>query len=391
MMRTAMVIAAAMTMIPGSALAGAGPGPDNDIDVAPILGTATTSAVVIQHSGGYTYGYNMSGTSVAGQGALAAVAGYQVQAGGSLGWPDLDGNGISDLVIVHTSGYQYAYLLQDDGADFVSVLSEGAIPNIPAGSSLLGWADLDGDGNDDMILQDDTTGATIAHLMSGLTASSSGAVPGLPDHGGYSTIGFPDLDGNGNADIVIQSSSGYAYAYLMSGLSVSSEGPVPSAPDVQGYSTVGFPDLDGDGDADIVIQHSGGFAFGYLMSGTTTSSSGPVPGVAGYQIIGFPDLDAQNGSDIVLQHSGGYTVGFLMAGLTSLSNGALPSLAAANGYSSIGFPNLDATEGADIVWQHSGGYTYGYLLDGTSSTGDGALPTAPPGYTTLGWENANAL
>ena len=50
----------------------------------------------------------------------------------------LTGNGVNDIVLTASSGYQVAYLLQDAG-DFVTTLSSGPIPIVPAGYTLIGW------------------------------------------------------------------------------------------------------------------------------------------------------------------------------------------------------------------------------------------------------------
>jgi hypothetical protein len=383
-LKSALAVAATITLLPLSVYAGGSPPPAGGAaEVAPKFDSEGTSGVVVQSSGGYIVGFNMSGTDVTGSGPLNRAGGYQAQTGGTLGWPDLDGNGVTDLVVVAPNGrFQYAYLYEDGGA-FVSVVSAGSIPALPAGSSLLGWPDLNGDGKSDMVIQNDSTGATTGFLMDGLEPTEMGSVPGLP---GYETIGFPDLDGDGNADIVLQSASGFTYAYLMNGLDVSSAAPIPSAPSSQNYSTSGFPDLNGDGAADVVIQHSGGYAYGYLMAGTSVSDEGSVGGLRNYAIIGFPDLDGDGNDDIVQQAASGFSAGRLMDGVTAGAPAQVPGLSTSRGYTTIGFPNLDAADGTDIVVQHSGGYTFAYLMNGLgAASSQASIPGAPPGYTTIGW------
>jgi len=320
---TALTAAIFMVLMPLTATAG--PGGGGGPSIPPVFESGSPSGIVIQEAGGFLYGYNMAGLATTGEGALPPIpAGYTLVAGDKMGWPDLDGNGISDIVIQHTGGFQYAYLMQDSGT-FVSVLSEGPIPALPAGYVVLGWPDLDGDGDTDLVIQE-PSGFTFAYLMNGLTVDNSGAVPGLPS-ATYSTIGFPDLDGANGDDIVIQDAGGFTFAYLMNGLVESSSGQIPGLPTAT-YSTIGFPNLDGaDGD-DIVIQEAGGFTYAYLMNGLTTASEGPVPGLptVTYTTIGFPNLDDANGADIVIQEAGGYTYAYLMNGLATASEGPVPGL-----------------------------------------------------------------
>ena len=272
---TALTAATFMVLMPLTATAGPG-GNGGGPSIPPVFESGSPSGIVIQEAGGYQYGYNMAGLTITGEGALPILpAGYTLVAGDKIGWPDLDGNGISDIVIQHSGGFQYAYLMQDAGA-FVSVLSEGAIPALPATYSILGWPDLDGDGDTDMVIQE-PGGFTFAYLMNGLSVDDSGPVPGLPP-GSYTTIGFPDLDGQNGDDIVIQEAGGFTYAYLMNGLTTASEGQVPGLPPGN-YSTIGFPNLDDANGADIVIQDTGGYTYAYLMNGLATASEGQVPGL----------------------------------------------------------------------------------------------------------------
>jgi len=271
---TALTAVIFMSLVPLTATAGppAAGGPD----IPPVFESGSPSGIAILEDGGYFYGYNMDGLTVTGEGALPSLpAGYSLVAGAKIGWPDLDGNGISDVVIQHSGGYQYAYLMQDSGT-FVDVLDEGAIPALPPEYTVLGWPDLDGDGDTDLVIQH-SGGYTYAYLMNGLNVQSEGQVPGLPT-ATYSTIGFSNLDGLMGDDIVIQEDGGYTYAYLMNGTSVADEGPVPGLPTAT-YSTIGFPNLDDANGGDIVIQEDGGYTYAYLMNGLSIADEGQVPGL----------------------------------------------------------------------------------------------------------------
>ena len=376
--------------LPVAAQAGGGGVPSEA--VAPVLGSNGASAVVLAESGGFIYGYQMDGLTVGGEGPLNQLGDYEALTGGFKGWPDLDGNGITDLVVVSDTGFLVGYLFEAAGDGF-SVLETAAIPaTLPANNTVLGWPDLDGDGNSDLVFQDDSTGATTAVLMDGLDISSSGALPGLPASGGYRTIGFPDVNGDGRADVVIQAASGFSYAYLtgIDGLTTLEAGQIPGPP-TENYRTAGFPDLNGDGAADIVIQEAGGYAYAYLMEGDglIVEDQGPVSSIPDYNLIGFPQLGGpvDGGDDLVLQSASGFTIGIVMdgGGVTTQPAVGMPSLETSAGYSVLGFPNLDGDDQADLVWQHSGGFTYGYVLDGTTEESGGPLPTRPAGYENLTW------
>lgn len=385
---------------PSSVWAGAGPPPGNTIVVPPVFDSSGTSGMIIESSAsGYSVGFNLNTAGPAvGSGALNTNSNYRNASGPQAGFPDLDGNGITDLVRVNAAGNVTATLF-GDGGEFVSEISAGSIINLPAGFEILAWPDLNGDGNDDLVIQNASTGASIGYLMNGLSISSSGQLPGLPPQGGYRTIGFPDLDGANGADLVIQAASGFTFAYILTdGLNVASSGSIAGKPSPN-WKTIGFPDLDGNGTADIVLQEDGGFTFAAIMDGLTETSRAQIPGLptgdpANWTTIGFPDLDAQNGGDIVSQHAGGYTFAVLMNGTTALNSPTiirgLPTGDVTN-WRVVGFPQLDGAGGADYVIRHSGGFTFGALFDGVTETGSGELPSQNSNIDALDYEQAWAV
>ena len=386
---TALAVSMFLIVMPLTALAGGGAPPTNSVvEVAPIFETTGNSGIVIVEAGGYSVGFNMSGTTTTGQTVLPNVpAGYTLLGDSDGGWPDLDGNGFTDFVIQHTGGYTYAFLLQDAGTG-VSILGEGALTALPAGFSHVAWVDLDGDNDTDRVIQNSAGGA-YAFLMDGLTLEGSGALPQPP--AGWSTLGFPDLDGANGADMVVQREDGATYAYILNGTAISSQGQVPGLSQAQ-YITIGFPDLDGINGADIVIQEAGGSTTGYIMNGVSETASGQLAGLptTAYSTLGFPDLNGDGSDDVVIQHTGGYTVAYISDGVSApTASGQIPGFPVTGGYSTIGFPNFDDDNGADIAIQAASGYTFAYLMDATGLTAasSGSVPGLPGNgsYTTQTW------
>ena len=388
---TALAVSMFLIVMPLTALAGGGEPPqpptDSVVEVAPIFETTGNSGIVIVEAGGYSVGFNMSGTTTSGQTRLPNVpAGYTLLGDSDGGWPDLDGNGFTDYVIQHTGGYTYAFLLQDAGTD-VAILDEGALTALPPGFSHVAWVDLDGDGDTDRVIQNSAGGA-YAFLMEGLTQQGAGPLPQPP--AGWSTLGFPDLDGLNGADMVVQrASDGAAYAYILNGTAISSQGQVPGLSQAQ-YTTIGFPDLDGINGADIVIQEADGSSMGYIMNGVSETASGQLASLptTEYGTLGFPDLNGDGKDDVVMQHTGGYTIAFISDGVNApTASGQVPGLPIApSGYSTIGFPNLDDDNGADIAIQAATGYTVAFLMDSTglAVASQGPVPGLT-GYTTQTW------
>ena len=131
-------------------------------------------------------------------------------------------------------------------------------PSLPGANwKVVGSADLDGDGNADLVLQDSSTGDLIYWLMSGVNQLDvqyfSPRNPGT----NWNVVGVADINRDGFADIVFQNSvSGDIYVWYMRGaVQIGGAYINPKNPGT-GWRVVAVGDLNGDGQADLVFQHS---------------------------------------------------------------------------------------------------------------------------------------
>jgi hypothetical protein len=132
----------------------------------------------------------------------------------------------------------------------------------------------------------------------------------------YSTIRFPDLNGDGKADVCGRGSFGLLCA-LSSGSDFGtatwwtghySQGSDPWDIGPEYWSTIRFPDLNGDGMADVCARASGGAycatstgaAFGAAATWTTgySDSDGWNRRPETWSTIRFPDVDGNGKADI---------------------------------------------------------------------------------------------
>jgi hypothetical protein len=194
---------------------------------------------------------------------------------------DLDGDGDYDLVAGLYDG-TFAYYRNESDADGLSFVAQSGTANpldgLDAGGySAPSFADLDGDGDLDLVAGNgngtfayfENTGTAMAPSFVHRTGADN-PFDGL-DVGGYSQPSFADLDGDGDLDMMTGSSSRGIEYFENVGTAAASAWeersgdldpfgePDPFGPS-QTRSTSTFADLDGDGDLDF-IEVEYGFQF----------------------------------------------------------------------------------------------------------------------------------
>jgi hypothetical protein len=115
-----------------------------------------------------------------------------------------------------------------------------------------------------------------------------------------------DLNGDGNADILLQNAAGQVYAWYMDG-----SGGIASGGYIYGgglpWKVVGVADMNNDGNADILLQNGAGQVYVWYMNGTGGITSGAYIYGAGlpFRVAGAADMNNDRNVDILLQNAGG--------------------------------------------------------------------------------------
>ena len=227
-------------------------------------------------------------------------------------------------------------------------------------------ADLDVDGDSDVVWRHGTTGQNVVWFMNGLAVSSSGFPPAVPD-GTWKIVNSADFDADGRADLLWRNNvTGQVLVWLMNGVTRLSAGSPSTVADLN-WAIRGVGDFDGNGKTDIVWRHAvtGENAI-WLMNGTAIAAAGLAPTVAeaAWQIVGVGDFNADGRSDLLWRHnSSGANVIWHMNGLGAPEGVLLASVADAN-WKVAAVGDTNANGKADILWRNGvSGQVVVWLMD----------------------------
>jgi sugar lactone lactonase YvrE len=220
--------------------------------------------LVFQNSAGQLYGWYLNG--------VGGVYSYGWLFTGALGsWTlvgiaDMNNDGNVDFIFQYSSGQVYVWYLNGSGG----VISTAFLSTLALGDwRVVGVADMDNDGNADLVFQN-TIGQIYVWRFNGAGGFLSGfsvpaAAAGIGD---WRVVGLADIDRDGNVDIIFQNTIGQIYAWRLNG-----SGGFLSGISIYPYGSGGWRvaravDINGDGYVDLVFQNSVGQIYVWLLNGT---------------------------------------------------------------------------------------------------------------------------
>jgi len=232
----------------------------------------------------------------------------------SLAVGDVDGDGDQDLVLARTglTNQRQNRLYLNDGA---GTFTDATVTNLPVDDDIttaIGLGDVDGDGDLDVVIGNGN-GQDRLYLNDGagrFTDATSGRMP--PDSAYTLDLALADVDGDGDLDIVLARTGQLAQRqnrlYLNDGAGRFTDATAARMP-VDGEITLSvvLGDVDGDGDPDIVLGNTGQDRL-YLNDGggTFTDATAARMPADSEQTGGLAlgDVDGDGSTDIVLASRG---------------------------------------------------------------------------------------
>lgn len=272
---------------------------------------------------------------------------------------DLDGNGDADLVL-QTSGQMAALLYRSGSLLDSSVVNRTFRVPLPAGQQVVTTADLDGDFRSEFILN----GAGTTQYAWFRDSAGAYGSRNLPDRAaGDTLVAAGDLSGDGRADLLYINPSTRKFTWWrMSGTTRLAVQTLDSAADAY-IAAVG--DFDGDRRVDLMWTSPARDLVFWKNTGTGFTQSAAPAYASGWSIVGSGDMDNDGRADLVFANTAtGQIEYWLMNGAVraSVTTLALPAgyrVASVDRYSGATasvFLTSDARDG--VLWENKGDGTF---------------------------------
>jgi hypothetical protein len=191
----------------------------------------------------------------------------------------------------------------------------------------------------------------------------------------WSIVGYGDLDGDGERDIVWEDDSGRLAVWFMKGPQVVNTSWL-SIPQVDPKWRIrGVGDVNGDGKADLIFRHTDGWLGAWYMDGAnvvgTFFLSQNMVSDPNWVLVGAGDTNGDGRADLVWQHkTEGWLAVWLLDGTRVLATQYLSINKMADvRWTIVGVGDVNGDRRADILWQYTDGTLATWWLNGAQVVG----------------------
>lgn len=240
--------------------------------------------------------------------------------------------------------------------------------------------DFDGDGKNDIVWRNQSSGQNIEWQMDGAARLAFTSLPTVTDTN-FEIKALADFSNDGKVDILWRhATTGNVYIWTMDGTALVSSTLIRTVADLN-WDIAATGDFDGDGFIDMVWSNSvTAQNIVWFMNGLTYTRFeflGRLPS-PGYRIAGAADFNSDGKPDIVIRNAAtGESAVWLMNGTTLMGTAALPSVADET-WQIVTVADFTGDGKADLVWRNTtSGLTILWVMNGATRTSFSVIGTVP--------------
>ena len=255
-----------------------------------------------------------------------------------VGIGDIDADGRSDTLWHSDNGELYLSQTFPDGA-FYFHWSLGFVARVSTDWNVIGMGDFNGDGRDDILWRSDSGIVTDWLSNGGYVFSNNHANSGQAIPTDWQVVGTADFNGDGRDDLLWRHDNGTVTNWLgqANGGFANNHSNTGQAIPID-WQVVGTGDFNGDGFGDVLWRHAEGTVtdwLGQANGGFVNNHANSAQAMAiGWQVVGSGDYDGDGRSDVLWRHENGALTDWL-----GQANGGFVSNTA------------NADYGTEAVWQ----------------------------------------
>ena len=249
---------------------------DGDGQEEVFVSNPNTYVAIIHGSGG-----NLSSSGI----VQGSIGGWDIHSNDVfIACGDVDDDGEDELFVSNPN--TYVAIIHGSGGNLSSSgIVQGSIGgwDIHSNDTFIACGDIDGDGQEEVFVSNPNTYVAIIHGTDGVLSSSGivqGSIGGWDIHSNDTFIACGDIDGDGEDEIIVTNPNGYIAIIHGSGGNLSSSGMVQGS--IGGWdihsNDILLPcgDVDGDGEDEVVIRNPNGYIAILHGSGGNLSVTGIV-------------------------------------------------------------------------------------------------------------------
>ncbi len=222
---------------------------------------------------------------------------------------DVDGDGNDDILWRRSSGEVLAWLMNTGGLTLKGTRYYG---NVDSTWHVLTAGDMDNDGFTDIVWRRDSGQVLIWLLDNSGSGIRATAAPGAADPAQWDFVAAADINRDGQRDLIWRNkATGRVLVWYMRNGVIESSGELGTAG--LDWTLVAIADFNGDQSPDLLWRRTNGDVLVWLMNGATIQQTVDYGAIAGvWQIQSAGDVDGDGVADILWRHADGTLLAWVL-------------------------------------------------------------------------------